>query len=383
MRALHKVLVFPAWRDNPYLNLLSLAPRAAGFEFSGVTVYESLVQSVGRLESGDVLHVHWTTPILQRRRTDADAWAGLAEFTSILDDLRGRGVRIIWTVHNRLPHELAHREPEIALHRLLAERSDVIHVMAPATPQVLAEVCELPADRVRTIAHPSYLGVYGAPPARGAARAGLGLGADERTVLFLGQMRPYKGLGTLLSAMRVLAERGDPVPTLLLAGSATAEAQAEITAALPTEVKAVTRFEFVPDAEVGTWFAAADLAVFPYTSILNSGSLHLSAAFDVPVLLPGEPHLVEQFGDEPWVGFFDLADPVESMATAITDALATSAEVDLTRRFDRFNAERSPWRISSDYADLLVELTTANRHESPQSVHRATAGAPGSPLHPV
>ncbi|WP_162238276.1 glycosyltransferase [Agromyces sp. Leaf222] len=383
MRALHTVLVFPAWRDNPYLNLMSLAPRAGGFAFTGVTTFDSLVTASGRLVAGDLLHLHWTSPILQRAESEADAWAALETFTALLVDLRTRGVRVIWTVHNQLPHELAYRDAEIALHRVLAEQVDAVHIMAPATPRVLAEICELPADRIRQIAHPSYLGVYGKAPSQTEARRALGLAPDEKTVLFLGQIRPYKGLGTLLSAIRALDARGEPVPTLLLAGSATPEAQAEIEAALPVGAKAITRFEFIPDGEVPIWFAAADLAVFPYTAILNSGSLHLSATFDTPVVLPAEPHLVEQFGDEPWVRFFDLADPVASMAGVIAESLRIPASAELSSRFDAFNTAISPWRVSTQYAALLSELSPTEGDEPLQPALHAERRPAGSASNPV
>lgn len=338
---------------------MSLAPRASGYEFDGATLFESLLAKSRSLAPHDVLHIHWTSSILQRETTEEDARAALRRFEAMLDDLRARSVRVVWTVHNQLPHELVHRDAEIALYRLLAERADAIHVMSPATAELLADICRLPADRVRMIPHPSYLGVYGAPPAKVDARRALGLEDDATAVLFLGQMRPYKGLGTLLSAMRRLSDEGRPLPVLLLAGSATPELRAEIEAALPERIRVIAKFEFIPDEEVGTWFAASDLAVFPYTAILNSGSLHLSAAFEVPAMLPNEPHLVEQFGGEPWVSFFDLADPVASMADRITQRVEIGRQGELAPRFDEFNDAVSPWRVSREYAALLDEVVDA------------------------
>ncbi|MFF2390812.1 glycosyltransferase [Agromyces sp. NPDC058104] len=356
MRTLHRVLVFPAWTANPYLNLLSLAPRASGYEFDGATLLDSLLAKSRSLAPQDVLHIHWTSSIIQREITEEDARSALRRFEVMLDELRARSVHVVWTVHNQLPHELVHRDAEIALYRLLAERADAIHIMSPATVEILSGICTLPGERVRVIPHPSYLGVYGAPPARLDARRALGLDDDTPAVLFLGQMRPYKGLGTLLAAMRRLAEEDRPLPVLLLAGSATPDLRAEIHAGLPERLRVIARYEFIPDEEVGTWFAAADLAVFPYTAILNSGSLHLSAAFEVPAMLPNEPHLVEQFGGEPWVSFFDLADPVTSMAGQIRQQLVGGGRDQLISRFDAFNDAVSPWRISRRYAGLLDEV---------------------------
>lgn len=354
-----RVLVFPAWTDNPYLNLLSLAPSANGFEFLGSTSWRGLVGQSARLSRGDILHLHWTSPLVQSVESESGADARLVEVIDLLDDLRDRGVRLVWTVHNRLPHELNHRTQEITLFQAIADRADVIHIMSPATPEVLAETCILPSERVRMIPHPSYQGVYGGPPRRFESRQQLGLGEDEVAVLFLGQMRPYKGIDLLLTAVGAAAAQNPSRPlVLLLAGSASDEARAELERMMPSGVRAITRFEFVPDAEVGQWFAAADVAVFPYRAILNSGSVHLAATYDVPVILPGETHLRDEFRTQTWVSFFDTEDPVASLTEKIAQVPPRSGKP--AHGFEDFNRQRSPWAISTLYLDLLRGLSSAD-----------------------
>ncbi|MCD2444037.1 glycosyltransferase [Agromyces sp. SYSU K20354] len=355
MRNIHRVLVFPAWQDNPYLNMMSLAPRASGYEFKGVTTFDSLSNASRLLGASDVLHVHWTDPIVQRAASVSEANDRLSRFVELLDGLRDRGGRLIWTVHNRFPHEVLYRDVEVALYRLLAERADAIHIMSPDTPAMLADTCDLPADRTVRIPHPSYLGVYGVPPSRADARRELGLDEDVPTALFFGQMRPYKGLQTLIDAVRRIADSGRAAPALLLAGSATAEAKEEISAAVGSDLKMVTHFGFVPDSDLGKWFAAADIAVFPYRAILNSGSLHLAAAFRTPVILPGEPHLVRQYDDEHWVQFFDPSNSVDSMVRLLSEP---PRSIDASQ-FDAFNERNSPWKITRAYAGLLDRLSSA------------------------
>lgn len=353
MRSEQKTLVFPAWSDNPYLNLMSLAPRSSGWEFLETAGKTGMLERIASLSRGDVFHLHWTSPLLQREETEAGAWAALAEVQRAVGAAQTRGVRLVWTIHNQLPHELAHREPEIALHRWLADRADAIHVMSPATAAMLADICELPEQRIRQIPHPSYSGVYGAPVGRVEARKRLDVPVDRRTVLFLGQMRPYKGLDTLIAAINELARRGT-APTLLLAGSATPEAEAVINAAMSPEVEVVAKYEFISDQDVGTWFGAADVAVFPYRAILNSGSLHLAASFETPVILPAEPHLVEQFAAETWVRTYSTEDPVQALARTIEDALGSPGDAD---DFTAFNTAHSPWSISTRYRELLDEVS--------------------------
>jgi hypothetical protein len=59
----------------------------------------------------------------------------------------------------------------------------------------------------------------------------------------------------------------------------------------------------IGDVDLQTYFRAADLAVFPYKDILNSGSALMALTFDVPLLVPAlgsMPELREQVGAD-WV----------------------------------------------------------------------------------
>ena len=52
---------------------------------------------------------------------------------------------------------------------------------------------------------------------RAAARQQLGIGSSDRTLLFFGQIAPYKGLEYLVEAIAMLARRGEQV-RLIIAG---------------------------------------------------------------------------------------------------------------------------------------------------------------------
>ncbi len=349
------MLVFPSYRDNPFLNLLQLAPRADGFRVQAAHTYDDLVSQAAALETGDVVHLHWTTPILQQAKTAGDASRRLDQMDALIRQLCTRGVRLVWTVHNRLPHELAFRDLEIRLMQLVADSADTIHIMAPHTPDALADIVQLNPQRIRVIPHPSYEGVYDSALTRDDARDAFELAKRDRAVLFLGQIRPYKGVDALVSAASAASDaRGDDL-VLMLGGAVKEITRDEFSASLPSSLRTIAHLEFVPDADIARWFRSADVAVFPYRAILNSGSVHLAATFHVPVILPGDPRLRAQFGDERWVRFFDTERPAESIAELLAEDELFS-DVD-GADFERFLAPISPWDISRDYAALLRELT--------------------------
>jgi len=356
MRYGPKVHVFPAWQDNPYLNLLSLAPATAGYRFVGRTTFESLYETLKNLESNDTIHLHWTSPIAQSARSARQADNRVATVERELARAKRRGAHVIWTIHNRLPHELLYAGAERRLHHVLADAADVIHVMSPATAEILSDVVHLPPSKIVQIPHPSYAGVYDTDVSREAARASMGLDDEDFAVLFLGQIRPYKGIDTLLEAASGIVRADGRSVTLLLAGSASPEAVSQFDDLRPTGLRAVTAFNAIPDGEIARWYRAADVAVFPYRAILNSGSVHLAATMHVPAILPGLPHLYDQFGEQRWVQFFDLESPVSSLRKVlrtIDPSLVEPAD------FEGFSKDISPWKVSQRYGAVLDRLSAS------------------------
>jgi glycosyltransferase involved in cell wall biosynthesis len=109
---------------------------------------------------------------------------------------------------------------------------------------------------------------------------------DERlTVLCFGFLAPYKGLEVAIAAT---AEAGDAVRLVIAGGP-----HPRVGEAYGRELREMgdhVRFTgHVPDVEVGPWFAAADLALFPYPQpVSSSGALALALAHRTPVLLSPE-----------------------------------------------------------------------------------------------
>lgn len=122
------------------------------------------------------------------------------------------------------------------------------------------------------------------------AKQYLGIGSDEKTMLFFGGIRPYKGLEYLACAFRNLA-REDSRYTLVIAGEPKKEAVKywqEIEQILNREVgrgRVILRITYVDDADSEIYFKAADVVVLPYTQVYQSGVLFLSYRFGTPVVV--------------------------------------------------------------------------------------------------
>lgn len=329
-----RVVVFPAYRENPFLRLLLSGAEREGATIVDARTLDELAAALAVEPAETVLSIHWTNPVAQSTRNPAVALRNALRLRRIVRAAKAAGARVVWTVHNVLPHGARFPRVERWLHRMLAAEADRIHVMHPDTAALAAPHYTLPADRVRHVPHPSYAGAVAPAADRADERARLGIGEREAAVLFLGQMRAYKGVLELIAAAGQ-ARRADGL-VLLLAGNATPEEAAAIEAAIAAHpgLRAVRDLRFVDDAAVPGWFAAADAVALPYRRILNSGSVLLAATYGAPVLLPDEPHLRRELGDERWVTLFDgpeglraaieamVVDDAEARAAALAHAAA-------------------------------------------------------------
>lgn len=349
-----RISVFPYWTTNPYLNMLYMEARSQGWRVDGKWRYHELLNELQVLAAGDILHIHWTSPVAENVKDAAELRSRITRLDGALSGARARGVEVFWTVHNTISHDTEYHAEEVELAKVLARRSSRIIVLNSQTAEVVSEYYELPAEKVSRVRHASYRGVYEPSPGRRAARRRIGtIPPGDLVIGIVGGIRPYKGLGDLLRAAGLLAER-NPRVSMLLAGGTTAEAMAEIEAAMPGNVTVHRRHGQLTDEEVVTWASACDLFALPYTRILNSGSMLLAATLGVPCVVPGEPHLLAEYGDEQWVEFFDID------ATSRVDALAEAIERGLDRQngaraqaAEQFAASYTMHDMSVDFAELL------------------------------
>jgi glycosyltransferase involved in cell wall biosynthesis len=346
-----RLIIFPYWKQNPYPNLMALASAASGFRVSGSTQLESLLADLATCDGTEVLHFQWTSPVVQRALSVEDARARLGLLATALSAFKSKGGRLVWTIHNALAHETLFLEEELELMRVLADEADAVHIMNPSTVSALPGNVEVAPEKIVIIPHPSYLGIYPKAMDKELARIQLGVPPGKRVVAFIGQIRAYKGVTTLLNALDAIKDPNAERYHLLLAGRVRGDELEAIEAALPRRISTTYLPEFVDDRDLTVWYSAADVAVLPYTKILNSGSLHLAATYGCPVVMPGEQHLLDEFSDEPWVHFYDPTDPVENIRRLL---VSDRIYRDHAAAIAEFNQRRSFWRLSQQFRDEVV-----------------------------
>lgn len=196
------------------------------------------------------------------------------------------------------------------------------------------------------------------------ARARLGLSPGDKTVLFFGNIAPYKGLEYLTAAFGQLAAR-DRGYRLVIAGRP--KGCEDYWAGIRDEMeradirdRVIEKIEFIPDEEVEVYFKAADLLVLPYTLIFQSGVLFLGYSFGLPVLVADVGSLKEEIVVGR-TGLVCRAKDSEALAQSIEDYFGSDLYRELEQRRPEIRAfanERYSWTrvgeiTKSVYARLL------------------------------
>lgn len=131
---------------------------------------------------------------------------------------------------------------------------------------------------------------------RAEARRRLGIGQCERTILFFGNIRPYKGLEYLVDAFNQLDAENY---RLIIAGEAKKGTETyvrDIQRAIHqagTGSRIIQKLEYISDEETELYFKAADVSVLPYTLVFQSGVLLLAYSFGLPVIATDVGSLAE------------------------------------------------------------------------------------------
>ncbi len=152
------------------------------------------------------------------------------------------------------------------------------------------------------------------------ARKRLGVAADERAILFFGNITPYKGLEYLVSAFQTVA-KGQDGYRLLIAGRPKSlegywQGIQDLIRGDVESGKVLLRSDYIPDDETEVFFKAADVLVLPYRHIYQSGVLFLGYSFGLPVLAADVGALKEEIL-EGQTGFVFRAEDSADLAKTI------------------------------------------------------------------
>jgi len=327
----------PVWYPRyPYLPLV-------GREFHGQLYYRGTRKAIGRIMddwSPDIIYVTWTWP-------DAFA-AGLIA--------RDHRLPYVVKVHGTDINEyLDYRVRKKRILSALNKASGIVSVSDALKDVMSGQGVDV--DKIHVIYNGVDRKLY-RPQSKSESRLRLGITADEPTVVFIGNLKPVKGLDQLLKAFKELHGRNQNV-RLHIIGRGPLESdlrKQSINLGLEEQV----RFEGEQSpVEVARWMSAADVLCLPSINEGVPNVLLEAMACGTPVVasrVGGIPEIV----DRGRCGF--LVKP------GFPDKLAEALEKSLNREWEhneiRKHTEPFTWENNADRLREVLEKTKIEHNQN-------------------
>ncbi len=304
-----EVLFIPFLAENPYQSMLCSALSKLDINVTGASSVRK-VPLFGK-HSPDAIHLHW----LPRFQCGLKESIKLHAFYLRLFLLKFLGKKIVWTAHNLYSHEAEaiHRERALTRGVLAAATGVVVHSPA-AISLVRDEFSVRQPEKIVSIPHGNYMTCYRNDIQRAQARQQLELDEDSTVFLFLGNIRPYKGVNELVNAFGNIP--GTDV-RLLIAGKAfNDEDMRTLEQRVKKDPRIVMHAGFIEDDALQVYFNAADVAVYSYRNILTSGAVVLGMSFAKACIAPNIG-CIPDYLDTDGAFLYDSGDP-----SGLTNAMA-------------------------------------------------------------
>jgi len=199
-----------------------------------------------------------------------------------INSLAAAGKKIIWSFHNRLPHEVKDIQKAKLFIKSMINIAYKIIIHNNSTVNLIKELCDSNSqipNKIIFVPHPCYTGIYGFEKTENY------LQSDKLKLCFLGIVRKYKNIEILISTIKEL--NYDDVE-LSIYGRGEVQYLEYLHSLIGKYSNIKTCFRFIPDKEIPEVLANCHLFVLPYDldSSLNSGATLLAFSYGRTVLSP-------------------------------------------------------------------------------------------------
>jgi D-inositol-3-phosphate glycosyltransferase len=200
------------------------------------------------------------------------------------------GKRVVFTAHNVNAGRRDHNDSWLNRLSLKVQYSfsDHIFVHTDGMKRELIADFRIPEENVSVIPFGINNTIPNTSLSIAEAKQQLGVSSSDKTMLFFGNIAPYKGLEYLIAAFTELLKK-DRSYRLLIVGNPKGPASYwnEIGRTIVNSDiagRVIEKIEYVPDEATELYFKAADVLILPYTRVFQSGVLFLGYNFGLPAI---------------------------------------------------------------------------------------------------
>ena len=243
----------------------------------------------------------------------------LIEFSVTFLFAKLAGKIIVFTVHDLYDFDKQSPRGKLQIEmarNIVLRYSNSIHVHNHFT-QKLIETHYKRKTGIFVVPHGNYIKFYPNRISQSEARHQLGLPEDAFVYLFLGLIRPYKGLEDLIAAFKMLE---NSKIRLLIAGRifGVNNYESKLRNLIRNDPRIKLNPQFIADENIQIYLKACDIFVLPYKDITTSGAAFLAMSFGRPIIAPNITSFPEVVAPESGI-LYDASKPT-GLISALGDA---------------------------------------------------------------
>ena len=251
--------------DQDAKRLLSTEPKYL-LNFYNPISWVKAIRRIQKFKPDQVIY-NWVTPFL----------APILFVISMFTKKRSLNTLIC---HNVLPHE--RRIVDIPLAKMVFSQMHKFIVHAELEKEKLIGIKS--DANLKLGFHPKYNFFNSALIYRNIKKS-YSLSTDKKVILYFGYVRSYKGLKFLIDALPQIVRQIDC--HLFIVGEIWEGRESYLSQidqlGMTDHISVID--QYIPDSDVGNFFAQSDVVVLPYLSATQSGIAQIAFAFDKPVVI--------------------------------------------------------------------------------------------------
>jgi glycosyltransferase involved in cell wall biosynthesis len=293
-------------------------------------------------ERPDVVHIQWS----RLPSMDIRLVRGIQEL----------GIPVVHTVHDVVPLYAAESGTDRLGNIYRTVDKLIVHTQTNVT-DLLAVYPDINRERIAVVPH-LEIANHNTPPhaSKSTARQHLGLAMDAPVFLFFGSIRSYKGVDILIEAFQK-ASQARPDLQLVIAGKADPLEKAKLPALDALQSLPNVRLDegFIPDADLWAYYMAADVLVYPYRHIYQSGALIAGMGYDRAVIVTDVGGMPETVDGNGWIV---PPEDVDALAGAMVEAASDMPRLEQMGRRSRgiINQQCAGPVVARQFIDVYQSL---------------------------
>jgi len=255
-------------------------------------------------KEADIIHHFWPH----------DFYLGRNKFSSILKSISFQislpflaNRKMVYSIENIVSHDSTNFDLEVKLIQKLINKANGLVFMSKASMQLFVKHYSIPKFcKTLILPHINYVSHYKNTISRTQARKKFNLEANDKVLLSLGRVDPYKGITKLINAFISCANKKS---VLIIAGKCPdneylSEIKNLIIKARKMGLRIIFDNCFIKDDDIQYYMNASDATVLNYEDIpMNPGSLIMAMGFGCSVLAPNLGAIPEIIPKESYFGF--------------------------------------------------------------------------------